>query len=321
MAVDSAGVEIIRDMAWCPVLEHGSVVTVGEYDGVHRGHRTVISEMHRMAAERGCTTAVVTFDRHPASVVRPKSAPLLLCDLDHKLELLAETGVDYTLVVEFDERQAAVPAEDFARQVLVDCLSARAVVVGADFHFGQGRRGNVDTLRAVGEANDYEVVGLPLVKQITGDGEVISSTSIRSALAVGDVERAQRLLGRPFEVRGMVTSGDRRGRAIGFPTANLPTTPDLQVPADGVYAAWYTRPDGTQYPAAVNVGKRPTFYEFAERSLIEAHLIGFRGDLYDEPARLSFVARLRGERRFDGVDELTTQLRKDVEDAAKILSV
>jgi riboflavin kinase/FMN adenylyltransferase len=313
-------VEIIRDMAWCPVLEHGSVVTVGEYDGVHRGHRTVISEMHRMAAERGCATAVVTFDRHPASVVRPESAPLLLCDLDHKLELLAETGVDYTLVVEFDERQAAVPAEDFARSVLVDCLQARAVVVGADFHFGQGRRGNVDTLRAVGEQHGYEVVGLPLVKQLTGEGEVISSTSIRAALAAGDVERAHRLLGRPFEVRGIVSPGDRRGRTIGFPTANLPTGADLQVPADGVYAAWYVRPDGTQYPAAVNVGRRPTFYDFADRSLIEAHLIGFRGDLYDEAAKLRFVRRLRGERRFEGVDDLTAQLRKDVEDASKVLA-
>lgn len=312
--------EIIRDMAWCPVLEHGSVVTVGEYDGVHRGHRTVISEMHRMAAERGCSTAVVTFDRHPASVVQPESAPLLLCDLDHKLELLADTGVDYTLVVQFDEAQAAVPAEDFARAVLVDCLQAKAVVVGADFHFGQGRRGNVDTLRRVGAEHGYEVVGLPLVKQITGDGEVISSTSIRAALETGDVERAQRLLGRPFEVRGVVAQGDRRGRTIGFPTANLPTTPDLAVPADGVYAAWYMRPDGSQFPAAVNVGKRPTFYDFADRSLIEAHLIGFRGDLYDEPACLSFVRRLRGERRFDGIDELTAQLRKDVEDAAKVLA-
>ena len=312
--------EIIRDMAWCPVLEHGSVVTVGEYDGVHRGHRTVISEMHRMAAERGCSTAVVTFDRHPASVVEPESAPLLLCDLDHKLELLVDTGVDYTLVVQFDEAQAAVPAEDFARAVLVDCLQAKAVVVGADFHFGQGRRGNVDTLRRVGAEHGYEVVGLPLVKQITGDGEVISSTSIRAALETGDVERAQRLLGRPFEVRGVVAQGDRRGRTIGFPTANLPTTPDLAVPADGVYAAWYMRPDGSQFPAAVNVGKRPTFYDFADRSLIEAHLIGFRGDLYDEPACLSFVRRLRGERRFDGIDELTAQLRKDVEDAAKVLA-
>ena len=312
--------EIIRDPAWSPALEQGSVVTVGEYDGVHRGHRTVISEMHRMAAERGCATAVVTFDRHPATIVRPESAPLLLCDLDHKLELLAETGVDYTLVVEFTPEQAEVPAEMFARQVLVDCLQARAVVVGADFHFGQGRRGNVETLGAVGEEFGYEVVGLPLVKQLTGEGEVISSTSIRAALSEGDVEKAHRLLGRPFEVRGVVTPGDRRGRTIGFPTANIPTTPDLQVPADGVYAAWYVRDDGAQYPAAVNIGKRPTFYDDAERSLIEAHLIGFRGDVYGESAKVRFVRRLRGEKKFDGVDSLKQQLVKDVADAAKCLA-
>ncbi|SUZ79069.1 uncharacterized protein METZ01_LOCUS31923, partial [marine metagenome] len=313
-------VEIVRDLAWSPSLEQGSVVTVGEYDGIHRGHRTVIAEMHRMAAERGCATAVVTFDRHPATVVRPDSAPLLLCDLETKLELLAETGVDYALVVEFTQEQSEVPAETFVRQILVDCLQAKVVVVGADFHFGKGRRGNVETLKSVGAELGYEVVGLPLVKHLTGAGEVISSTSIRSALGDGDVEKAHRLLGRPFEARGIVTPGDRRGRTIGFPTANVPTTPDLQVPSDGVYAAWYQRPDGSQYPAAVNVGKRPTFYEFAERSLIEAHLIGFRGDLYGERARIRFVRRLRGEQRFEDVDDLVAQLRKDVADAAKCLS-
>lgn len=275
--------------------------------------------MHRMAAERGCATAVVTFDRHPATIVRPESAPLLLCDLEHKLELLAETGVDYTLVVEFTEEQAQVKAETFAQQILVDCLQARAVIVGADFHFGKGRRGNVETLKVVGDECGYEVVGLPLVKQLTGEGEVISSTSIRSALTDGDVEKAHRLLGRPFEVRGVVTPGDRRGRTIGFPTANLPTTPDLQVPADGVYAAWYIREDGTQYPAAVNIGKRPTFYDYADRSLIEAHLIGFRGDLYGEIAKVRFVRRLRGEKRFEGIEQLQEQLGKDVADAAKCL--
>jgi len=312
-------VEIIRDLAWSPTLEQGSVVTVGEYDGDHRGHRTVVAEMHRMAAERGCATAVVTFDRHPATIVRPESAPLLLCDLEHKLELLAETGVDYTLVVEFTEEQAQVKAETFAQQILVDCLQARAVIVGADFHFGKGRRGNVETLKVVGDECGYEVVGLPLVKQLTGEGEVISSTSIRSALTDGDVEKAHRLLGRPFEVRGVVTPGDRRGRTIGFPTANLPTTPDLQVPADGVYAAWYIREDGTQYPAAVNIGKRPTFYDYADRSLIEAHLIGFRGDLYGEIAKVRFVRRLRGEKKFEGIEQLQEQLGKDVADAAKCL--
>tara|TARA_Y100000768_G_scaffold59813_1_gene40430 strand:- start:3223 stop:4167 length:945 start_codon:yes stop_codon:yes gene_type:complete len=313
-------VEIIRDLAWSPTLEQGSVVTVGEYDGVHRGHRTIVSEMHRLAAERGCATAVVTFDRHPATIVRPESAPLLLCDLDHKLELLAETGVDYTLVVEFTPEQAEVPAEVFARQVLVDCLQARAVVVGADFHFGKGRRGNVETLGVVGEEFGYEVIGLPLVKHLTGEGEVISSTSIRAALSDGDVEKAHRLLGRPFEVRGVVTPGDRRGRTIGFPTANIPTTTDLQVPADGVYAAWYIREDGKQYPAAVNIGKRPTFYDDADRSLIEAHLIGFRGDLYGESAKVRFVRRLRGERKFEGIEALKEQLVKDVADASKCLS-
>ncbi|MBR81731.1 MAG: bifunctional riboflavin kinase/FMN adenylyltransferase [Acidimicrobiaceae bacterium] len=311
--------EIIRDLAWSPTMEQGSVVTVGEYDGVHRGHRTVVAEMHRMAAERGCATAVVTFDRHPATIVRPESAPLLLCDLEHKLELLAETGVDYTLVVEFTEEQAQVKAETFAQQILVDCLQARAVIVGADFHFGKGRRGNVETLKVVGDECGYEVVGLPLVKQLTGEGEVISSTSIRSALTDGDVEKAHRLLGRPFEVRGVVTPGDRRGRTIGFPTANLPTTPDLQVPADGVYAAWYIREDGTQYPAAVNIGKRPTFYDYADRSLIEAHLIGFRGDLYGEIAKVRFVRRLRGEKKFEGIEQLQEQLGKDVADAANCL--
>ncbi len=275
--------------------------------------------MHRMAAERGCATAVVTFDRHPATIVRPESAPLLLCDLEHKLELLAETGVDYTLVVEFTEEQAQVKAETFAQQILVDCLQARAVIVGADFHFGKGRRGNVETLKVVGDECGYEVVGLPLVKQLTGEGEVISSTSIRSALTDGDVEKAHRRLGRPVEVRGVVTPGDRRGRTIGFPTANLPTTPDLQVPADGVYAAWYIREDGTQYPAAVNIGKRPTFYDYADRSLIEAHLIGFRGDLYGEIAKVRFVRRLRGEKKFEGIEQLQEQLGKDVADAAKCL--
>ncbi|MAR54099.1 MAG: bifunctional riboflavin kinase/FMN adenylyltransferase [Acidimicrobiaceae bacterium] len=312
--------EIIRDLAWSPTLEQGSVVTVGEYDGVHRGHRTIVSEMHRLAAERGCATAVVTFDRHPATIVRPESAPLLLCDLDHKLELLAETGVDYTLVVEFTPEQAEVPAEVFARQVLVDCLQARAVVVGADFHFGKGRRGNVETLGVVGEEFGYEVLGLPLVKHLTGEGEVISSTSIRAALSDGDVEKAHRLLGRPFEVRGVVTPGDRRGRTIGFPTANIPTTSDLQVPADGVYAAWYIREDGKEYPAAVNIGKRPTFYDDADKSLIEAHLIGFRGDLYGESAKVRFVRRLRGERKFEGIEPLKEQLAKDVADASKCLS-
>jgi len=306
-------------MDWCPRPERGTVVTIGEYDGVHRGHRAVISEMHRMAAERGCQTAVVTFDIHPAAIVRPESAPLLLTDLDQKLELLADTGVDYTLVVHFDEERSKEPAEQFVREVLIDCLRVKAVVVGADFHFGHQRRGNVALLERMGRELGWQVYGLPLVKQMTGDGDVISSTAIRMALGEGDVETAQRFLGRPFEVRGTVTVGDRRGRKIGFPTANVPIGTHLLMPADGVYAAWYERQDGTNYPAAVNIGKRPTFYEHADRSLIEAHLIGFRGDLYDETARIRFVSRLRGEQKFDGIEALAEQLKRDVEEAARLL--
>ena len=204
--------------------------------------------------------------------------------------------------------------------MLIECLQVKAVTVGADFHFGNQRRGNIEMLKAVGEREGYDVYGLPLVKQLTGNGDVISSTEIRASLVEGDIERTNRLLGRPFEVRSIVSPGDRRGRTIGFPTANLPMDPQYQVPADGVYAAYYERPDGTVHAAAVNIGRRPTFYEFAERSLIEAHLIGFRGDLYDEPARLRFIKRLRGEKKFDGIDALRTQLTIDIEDAASALA-
>ncbi len=307
-------------MDWCPSPPNGTVLTVGQYDGVHRGHRAVISEMHRLAAERGCRTAVVTFDVHPASVVRPESAPLLLSTLDTKLELLAETGVDYTLVVHFDELRAKEAPEEFVRDVLINCLSARAVVVGDDFHFGYQRRGDVALLEAMGREAGFAAVGLPLVHQLGKTAEILSSTSIRAALSRGDLETATRMLGRNYEIRGTVEPGDRRGRTIGFPTANIPTPVELQLPADGVYAAHYVRPDGTVYPAAVNIGRRPTFYEEADRSLVEAHLIGFRGDLYGEEARVQFVKRLRGEVRFAGVEELKAQLATDVEQAAAVLA-
>ncbi|MCB0990430.1 MAG: bifunctional riboflavin kinase/FAD synthetase [Acidimicrobiales bacterium] len=311
--------EVIRDIDWCPKPEKGCVVTIGQYDGVHRGHRAVVSEMHRIAAELNARTAVVTFDVHPATVVRPESAPLQLSDLEQKLELLAETGVDYVLVITFDQRQASMEAADFVDQVLIECLNAKAVVVGEDFHFGKGRGGNVSTLTKMGADLGFEVMGLPLVKQATSEGETISSTAIRAALSAGDVAKAQRLLGRPYEVRGTVSPGDRRGRTIGFPTANVPTDARTQLPAEGVYAAIYERPDGSKHKAAVNIGRRPTFYEFVDRPLIEAHLIGFRGDLYDEEAKVRFVQRLRGEKRFDGIDELKAQLELDIAAASEAL--
>lgn len=293
-----------------------SVVTIGAYDGVHLGHQAVIGQVRGLAADLGCRSAVVTFDRHPATVVRPESAPRLITDLDQKLELLAATGVDATVLVSFDERRSQEPAEEFVRDVLVHGLRARRVVVGEDFHFGHHRSGNVALLRAMGAQHDFDVVPMELVPRLDGVEEPISSTAVRRALAGGEVEAAARLLGRPFEVRGKVVTGDQRGRLLGFPTANVEIPNQMCLPADGVYAGLYVRPDGSEHPCAINLGRRPTFYEHADHSLLEAHLLDFADDLYGERAHVRFVAFLRSERKFDGIDALVAQLKRDI-DAAR----
>ncbi len=238
---------------------------------------------------------VVTFDRHPAYVVRPESAPKQLTGLEQKLELLADCGVDRTLVVPFDEKRANETAEDFVKEVLVDQLSARLVVVGEDFHFGHGRKGNVALLREQGARYGFDVVGVGL----TGEGsEPVSSTRIRALLTEGSVEEAARLLGRPHEVRGPVVRGDGRGGPeLGFPTANVAVADDIALPADGMYAGYFTGTDGQARPAAVYVGRRPTFYEPGTAPvLVEAYLLDFEGDLYGQPARVAFVGRGPGRR-------------------------
>jgi riboflavin kinase/FMN adenylyltransferase len=257
---------------------------------------------------------VVTFDRHPATVVRPESAPKLLTDLDQKREALRVTGdVDEIVVIAFDVARSREEPEDFVNEVLIHRLGAQLVVVGEDFHFGRARRGNVELLRSMGA---FDVVGLPLVQSAPG---VVSSTAIRSAVAAGDVERAAALLGRPFEVRGVVVTGDKRGRELGFPTANLAVAPDILLPGDGIYAGWYERPDGSVHPAAISVGRRPTFYA-ADGPIVEAYLLDFDGDLYGEQARVRFAARLRDEERFDSVDALVAQMGRDVEAARATLA-
>jgi riboflavin kinase/FMN adenylyltransferase len=315
-------VQVIMDPERCPRPDEGTVVTIGAYDGVHLGHRLVIATCRRLAAERGLATAVVTFDRHPATVVRPESAPLLLTDLDQKLELLAPTGVDYVYVLGFDEARSKESAEEFVREVLVGCLNTKVVAVGADFHFGHHRQGNVELLRELGAELGFEVVGLDLVGtdgEIARPGEAVSSTAVRRALAEGDIERANHLLGRHFEVRGEVVDGDGRGRGWGFPTANVVVADGMQLPADGIYAGWYARPNGELHPAAISLGRRPTIYADQAYRLLEAHLLDFDGDLYGERAAVRFVARLRGEEKFDSVDELVDQIRADCDDARRVL--
>jgi len=299
------------------------VVTIGAYDGVHLGHRRLIAQLERMASELGCSTALVTFDRHPAQVVRPASAPKLLTDLETKLELLATTGLDRTVVVTFDEERSRESAEDFVQTVLVGCLNARAVVVGHDFHFGHGRGGNVALLARMGGELGFDVLGIRLFDDGTPGGQPVSSTRIRELLAAGQVEAAAGLLGRWHGVRGVVAHGHKVGRGLGYPTANIVVATEIAVPADGIYAGWYARPDGERRPAAVSLGRRPTFQAEAETSVLEAYLLDFDGDLYGEEAKVEFVARLRDELRFDGPDaikNLRAQMARDVVQARAMLT-
>lgn len=296
------------------------MITIGAYDGVHIGHRAVIEHVRSRAESLAAKSVVVTFDRHPASVVRPESAPRLLTSTEQKMELLHATGIDAVVVVPFDEHQAAESPESFVARVLVECLHTRSIVVGEDFHFGRHRDGNVDLLRKIGAECDFDVEPIALVSRLDGVDEPVSSTAIRRALAGGDIARANVMLGHAFEVSGQVFAGDQRGRLLGFPTANVAVSNGMCMPADGVYAGWYERPNGDTHPCAINLGRRPTFYEHADASLLEAHLLDVDIDLYGEAAKVRFTDFLRSERKFDGVDALIAQLSQDVAHARELLS-
>jgi riboflavin kinase/FMN adenylyltransferase len=313
-------VEVVDGPEHCTPPAGGSAVTIGAYDGVHLGHRHLLSELLGRAAARQLTSVVVTFDRHPATVVRPESAPALLTDREQKLELLASAGIDRTLVVPFDEARANETPEDFVREVLVQALGARLVVVGEDFHFGHHRAGNVRLLTEMGARHGFDVVGLALDQD--GSRKVVSSTRIRELLAAGDVASAAELLGRPHQVRGVVVHGDGRGGAeLGFPTANVAVPDGIAMPGEGIYACWYERPDGSVHAAAASLGRRPTFHATADTAVLEVFLLDFNGDLYGEAARVSFVSHLRDERRFDTTEALVRQMTDDVRAAREALGL
>ena len=297
-----------------------SVVTIGAYDGVHRGHQAVIEQVRQQAEILDARSVVVTFDRHPASIVRPESAPLLLTDIDQKLELLASTGLDATCIVKFDEDSSREAPSDFVKRVLIDGLSAKRVIIGEDFHFGYKRGGNVALLRELGPKFDFDVTPIELISRGDGVDEPVSSTAIRRALAGGQVELATQLLGHHFEVRGVVVHGDERGRTIGFPTANIEVPNQICIPADGVYAGVFVRQDGTIHNCAINLGRRPTFYEHADHSMLEAHLLDFSENLYGEKVKLIFTHFLRGERKFENIDALKMQLKLDIEQTRAVSS-
>ena len=271
-------------------------VAVGEFDGVHLGHREVI---------RGSDT-VLTFEPHPLQVVRPEAAPSLLTSLDRKIELLDGLGVEELVLIEFDHAFAERSAQDFVDDVLVDRLRAQRVSVGENFRFGHHAQGDAAMLAS---QDAFETRVTPLVEV---DDEIVSSTLIRHLVQLGDVERAARLLGDPFQLRGIVVTGDKRGRTLGYPTANVIPDESLVYPGHGVYAAL-----ANGHPAAVSVGVRPTFGT-GRAVLVEAFLIDFDGDLYGTELRLDFLRRLRGERAFASVDALVEQMGRDVEQAATV---
>jgi riboflavin kinase / FMN adenylyltransferase len=316
MAAD--GMRVVTDLVGYAAPPAGSVVTIGAYDGVHLGHQAVLRLVRDLASARGLEAVCLTFDRHPAEVVRPESAPTLLTSLEQKLELIAATGfVDTTCVLTFDEARSREPAEEFVSELLVAGLGARLVVIGADFHFGHRRHGNVKLLEQMGGELGFEVLGLGLVP-VEGDptGMAYSSTRVRDLLAAGDVAGAARLLGRPprpHEVRGTVEEGDKRGRELGFPTANVAVAARTCLPADGIYAGTFVDAVGVERPCAISLGRRPTFYEDAPVSLLEAYLLDFDDDLYGQAVKVRFVERIRGEERFDSVEQLVEQMDRDVE--------
>ena len=296
-----------------------SVLTIGAFDGVHLGHQAVIRAVCERAGALGIPSAVVTFDVHPALVVRPESAPKLLTTLDAKLELLEGLGVDVVYIIEFDSDRASTTAEAFMREVFVDRLGVVEVVVGSDFHFGKGREGTVEFLSEHGAELGFTVEGLQLVGAGLSRGHV-SSTSIRQALVDGDVAAAATMLGRPYSISGPVVAGDKRGRQIGFPTANIVIDETRARPANGVYAAWYLDSEGVRRAAAVNIGVRPTFYADAAGTVVEAPVLDFDADLYGNEVTIEFVEFLRSERRFDGIDQLRSQLDLDIEQTRTVLT-
>jgi riboflavin kinase / FMN adenylyltransferase len=293
-----------------------AVVTVGMFDGVHRGHRALLDRVAAEAAARGLPAAAVTFDRHPLAVLRPGSEPPLLTTLDRKVELLGEAGMATVLVLEFTRELSEVTAEVFAPEVLFDALAARAVVVGENFRFGHKAAGDPALLATLGGPQGIEVVAVPLHAD---GGQVVSSTRVRAELAEGDVAAAAASLGRPYAVEGTVVVGDRRGGPVlGVPTANLGLPPGIAIPADGVYAGHLTdEHDAVARPAAISVGTNP---QFGTERRVEAHVLDFDADLYGHRVSVAFSHRLRGQAVFAGTAELVAQMRTDIDQARRLLA-
>jgi len=297
---------VLRDGERDAPSSEPSVITIGVFDGLHRGHQAVIAQLVSLSKEYGARATVVTFDPSPAMVLAPTKAPRLLARLEQRLEGLEALGVEQVRIVTFDDVLESETARHFIERVLVGELRARCVIVGEDFHFGHNREGTVAVLREVGSELAFDVAPAPL----HGDDERWSSTSVRRALVDGDLRYAESILGHHFVLRGTVGRGDQRGEALGFPTANLLLAPHQALPGDGVYAG-ATRLGGTWWPAAISIGTRQQFYEDGEL-LVEVHVPGYEGDLYDQEIDVVFLEGLREQMTFENVEALTQQIGRDV---------
>ncbi len=290
-----------------------AAVAIGTFDGVHRGHQHVLARTRELAD--GAAVVAVTFDPHPMAVVRPDHVPRRLTTLQRRVELLLANGADEVRVLAFSTEMSGWSPEEFIQRVLVDELHSQVVVVGEKFRFGHKAAGDLAVLVAAGEQHGFKAVGLPLI----GDGEVLSSTRARAHVAAGELQEAAVVLGRPHEVSGVVVRGDRRGRDLGFPTANVPVDESCAVPPDGVYAGWVVRAD-ERLPAAISVGTNPTFDGVERR--VESYVLDRTDlDLYDELIRVELVAHLRGMVKYEGVEALVQQMHQDVADTREILKL
>jgi riboflavin kinase/FMN adenylyltransferase len=310
---------VFRDPADVPAGFGPSVVAIGKFDGVHSGHRAVLDRARVDAATGGARVVAVTFDRNPLALLRPEICPENLIGVHQKLQLLGETGIDATLMLRFDEQLANLTAREFVEHVLVGALGVRTVLVGRDFRFGRGGAGNPDTLAELGAELGFDVDVVDDVRAIE-HGRRVSSTWIRELLSAGEVETASKLLGRPASVWGEVVHGAKRGRALGFPTANLSQELEGFVPAEGIYAGWLIDEgsadglrSGTRYPAAISIGTNPTFDDVPVRQ-VEAYVLDETDlDFYGHSVEVQFVSRIRGMVAFDGIEPLKAQIADDVE--------
>lgn len=288
--------------------QNSSIVTIGVFDGVHIGHQKLLEEVSAKGYD--LDRVVVTFDKHPLTVIAPDRAPKMLTSLKRKLELLEETNfVDAVLVIDFNPIRAAQSAEDFVKEVLVERLNAKKILIGENFVFGHERRGNFELLKELGKQHDFEVESIELLSAT--EEFKASSTLVRQYISVGDVEKAKKILGRSHEITGVVEGGDKVGTDLGYPTANTHVAEEIAVPSDGVYSGRVRLDDGSTYKSAISIGVRPMFHEDNIR-VIEPHLLGFNGDIYSREITIEFEEKLRDQQVFDTVDELVAQIDKDV---------